>query len=108
MIDDILQAHEDFNIWFAHAEPGESWSYYRGFLMADREYRHLHPDLRSIPIATDDLARTVYELETKGSIFLTQDRVGFCDYEYIATKSTPKSKRKRGNPRGKLPPKSIR
>ena len=86
MINDILQAYEDFKVWFAHAAPGEPWAYYRGFLMADREYRHLHPDLRSIPLATDDLANAVYTLGAKGSLFLTQRRIGFCDYEYIATK----------------------
>ena len=92
VINDILQTHEDFNVWFTHAEPGEPWSYYRGFLMADREYRHLHPDLRSIPVATDDLAHSVFTLSERGSLFLTQKRLGFCDYEYIATKSTAKSK----------------
>jgi hypothetical protein len=99
VIGGILQSHPaiekvrhkmalaDFKVWVSHAAPGEPWVYYRGFLMADREYKHLHPDLRPAPLATDDLARMAYKLQTEGTVLLTQRRIGFCDYEYIATKS---------------------
>jgi hypothetical protein len=98
MIDDILQSHADFKVWIAHAAPGEPWVYYRGFLMADREYKHLHPDLRPVPLVTDDLARTASKLEVEGGVFLTQKRMGFCDYEYIATKARKSSLRGRRPP----------
>ena len=58
--------------------PGEQLVYHRGFLACDRAYSVNNKAIHCI-------ADIVYMAGMAGKIQLTQRKLGYCDYEYIAT-----------------------
>ena len=66
----------EFVQWIADADPGDTIEYHAGFLFLDRTR-----GVESIRV----LADTVYDLQMRGLIELTQRRIGDYRYSYLAT-----------------------
>jgi hypothetical protein len=73
----------EFVQWIADADPGDTIEYHAGFLFLDRTrgVESTGSDAPSIRV----LADTVYDLQMRGLIELTQRRIGDYRYSYLAT-----------------------
>jgi hypothetical protein len=72
-----------FNNWLAVAAPGAELVYATGFLAVDNDsknagYQHL-----------EELRLVALQASNAGFVTLTQRRLAFGEYEYIATKTMP-------------------
>ena len=75
MIEQIIQRLNDLG-------PGESTVYHTGMLAFDREAKN------GIKPPIDRVAKVAWDLYEKGRIRLTQRKLEYCNYEYIATGRT--------------------
>lgn len=102
MKETIPQASEEvtaatFDAWLRHAAPGDRLEYYRGDLAFDRV------QVRNIPAIggfahvyvepTHSLAEAAWGAYERGKALLTQQKLGYAEYRYLATKRQPPRQR---------------
>lgn len=81
-----LSTESDFSYWLKTAREGERATYYRGFLMRDREvYLRGGGFTDSFPPAIKT-AIAAWRAYMNGEVKLIQKREGTYDYKYIAIK----------------------
>lgn len=86
----MLRTSEALSRWVEGAGRGQSFEYYRGFLIQDREYElrfKRRPMSYSDRVLLNSAANRAWGLYLEGAVTLTQRRNGKQDYSYLAIKS---------------------
>lgn len=91
---DMLTATEQrtdiarFNDWLQKAQVGDRYEYHRGLLAADRPAAFARvADVMPRQRAVSDIADHVLRFESRGIVYLVQQRHGKFDASYLAVKA---------------------